>query len=45
MVSSVPDIVEEISHMYLDSYYGIPLPPADRIPSKGKKNLVAEKTA
>ncbi|KAL3982871.1 Pyridoxal-dependent decarboxylase conserved domain family protein [Acanthocheilonema viteae] len=38
MVSAVPDLMEEISHMYLDSYYATPLPSSGRTLSvEGRK--------
>ncbi|MCP9265596.1 Sphingosine-1-phosphate lyase [Dirofilaria immitis] len=40
MVSAVPDLVEEVSHMYLDSCYAMPLPPTGRTLSvEGRKKL------
>ncbi|CAG9535217.1 unnamed protein product [Cercopithifilaria johnstoni] len=47
MVSAVPDLMEEISHMYLDSYYAIPSPPGGRtLNVEGrKKSLIPSKIA
>ncbi|VDO34434.1 unnamed protein product [Brugia timori] len=44
MVSAVPDLVEEISQMYLDSCYAMPLPPSGRTLSvEGrKKSLIPD---
>ncbi|OZC09129.1 hypothetical protein X798_03876 [Onchocerca flexuosa] len=44
MVSAVPDLVEEVSHMYLDSCYAMPLPPTGRTLSvEGrKKSLIPD---
>lgn len=44
MASAVPDLMEEISHMYLDTCYAMPLPPAGRTLSvEGrKKTLIPE---
>ncbi|EFO28024.1 sphingosine-1-phosphate lyase 1 [Loa loa] len=44
MVSVVPDLVEEISHMYLDSCYAVPLPLTGRtLSAEGrKKSLIPD---